>query len=412
MLSGSPLGHPFYGPAKPSAPLLPAVQEALGRVEEQIASGARDVLLLGPPRAGKTLLLRHLAMRPLRQGRVFYCPFLHFEPEEATRWLLTLLRLPPDAGEERLVPELMRGGRPWAPNLLLLDEAQAIPAETLRHLATLLHRGDWGLCRVWAGIDGSALYRIPRVVDADMPRVPLIYRPDESEARAELQAVARGLTLSSTELRAKKTLAKRRPKLPSAVPCDLRQAPVGQVSRGMPREQEVVSSPPAVRDTATRRARAGPVRLVPLPPPREPAVANRLLRSGRVMSNRLRRPGRVLSTWRRARIAVSAVVVAGVSAGLLSVLSRTTEFSGAATLPAVAVAPVLVDINAVPWAHIVVDGREVGATPIGNLSLAPGSHRIQARFGHGELAEQTVEVSGENRRVGFRGTSAGRNGQR
>ena len=401
MLSDSPLGHPLYGRAKPSAPLLPAVQEALGRVEEQIASGARDVLLLGPPGAGKTLLLRHLAMRPLRPGRVFYCPFLHFEPEEATRWLLTLLRLPPDAGEERLVPELMRGGRPWAPNLLLLDEAQAIPAETLRHLATLLHRGDWGLCRVWAGIDGSALYRIPRVVDADMPRVPLIYRPDESEARAELQAVARGLTLSSAELRARKALARRRPKPLNAVSCDLRQVPDGQASRGMYREQEVVSNPSPVRDTAARRAGAGAAPLAALPQSPEPTVANRL-----------RRPGRVMSTWRRARIAVSAAVVAGVGAGLLSVLSRTTELGGAVTLPAVVAAPVLVDINAVPWAHIVVDGREVGATPIGNLSLAPGSHRIQARFGHGELAEQTVEVSDENRRVGFRGASAGRNGQR
>jgi hypothetical protein len=398
MLSGSSLGHPPYERAKPSAPLLPEVQEALDRVEEQIASGARDVLLLGAPRAGKTLLLRHLAMRPPRPGRVFYCPFLHFGPEEAIRWLLTLLRLPPDAGEERLVSELMRGGRPWAPNLLLLDEAQAIPAETLRHLATLLRRCDWGLCRVWAGIDGAALYRIPRVVDADMPRVPLIYRPDESEARAELRAVARGLTLSSAELRAKKALGRRRPKPPNAVPRDRRQVPDGQASRGMPREQEVASGSPAVRETAARRAGAAPLAAFRRSP--EPAVANRL-----------RRPGRVVSTWRRARIAVSAAVVAGVGAGLLSVLSRTTEFSDAATLP-VAAAPVLVDINAVPWAHIVVDGREVGVTPIGNLSLAPGSHRIQARFGHGELAEQTVEVSGENRRVGFRGASAGRNGQR
>ena len=353
------------------------------------------MLLMGPPGVGKTLLLRRLAARPLRPGRVFYCPFLHFEPQEAIRWLLTLLRLPTDAGEERLVPELMRGGRPWAPNLLLLDEAQAIPEDTLRHLAELLRRADWGLSRVWAGIDGSALYRIPRVVDTDMPRVPLIYRPAESESRAGLEAIARELSLSSSQRRAVKTLATRRPKPVNEVPRELRQILDGRASRRVPGKQGVLSNPPAMRHSAERVAGAGRAPLGALPPSPEPAA----------VAGRLGRPGRGMSTWRHAWIAASAAVVAGVITGLFSILSRTTEPTGAVALAAVAAAPVLVDINAVPWAHIAVDGREMGATPIGNLSLAPGSHRIQARFGHGEFAERTVEVSDENRRVGFRGAT-------
>ncbi len=404
MLSGSPLGQRPYERAKPAALLLPPVEVALDRVEQHVASGAHDVLLMGPPGVGKTFLLRHLAARPLRPGRVFYCPFLHFEPQEAVRWLLTLLRLPTDAGEERLVPELMRGGRPWAPNLLLLDEAQAIPEDTLRHLAALLRRCDWGLSRVWAGIDGSALYRIPRVVDSDMPRVPLRYRRAESRPRTGLEEIARDLSLSSSRRRAVKTLATRRPKPVNEVPCELRQVLDGQASRGVPGKQGVPSNPPRMRHSAERVAGAGRAPPRELPPTPEPAVP--------AVARRLGRPGHGMPTWRRVGIAASAAVVAGVITGSFSSFLRTTEPTGAAVLAAVSAAPVLVDINAVPWANIVVDGREVGATPIGDLSLAPGSHRIQARFGYGELAERTVEVSDENRQVGFRGAAAARIGQK
>ena len=43
-------------------------------------------------------------------------------------------------------------------------------------------------------------------------------------------------------------------------------------------------------------------------------------------------------------------------------------------------------LNAVPWAEVWVDGEKVGDTPIGNLSLAIGSHEIV--FRHPELGEQ------------------------
>jgi GTPase SAR1 family protein len=379
------------------------VQVALDRLEEHVAAGARDVLLLGPTGVGKTLLLRRLAAGLFRPGRVFYCPFLHFEPQEATRWLLNLVGLPTDAGEERLVPELMRGGRPWAPNLLLLDEAQAIPEDTLRHLAALLRRGDWGLSRVWAGIDGSALYRIPKVVDTDMPRVPLIYRHDESEPRPSLKAIARDLSLSSWQRRTVRIPAPQRPRSVDEAPREPRQVPDRRVPPPGPATQGVPSNPPAVRHPVEPEAEAGRASLGARPSSPQPAAS--------AVASRLRRPGHLMSTWRRAWIAASAAVAVGVVTGLFSILSRTIESTDAVALPAAMEAPVLVDINAVPWAHIVVDGREMGATPIGNLSLAPGSHRIQARFGHGDFAERTVEVSDENRRIGFRGAPAGRIGQ-
>ena len=403
MPSGSPFGRPPHGGVKPAAPLLPAVKVALDRVERHVASGRRDVLLLGPPGVGKTLLLRRLAARPFRPGRVFYCPFLHFEPQEATRWLLALVGLPMDAGEGRLVRELVRGGRLWAPNLLLLDEAQTIPEDTLRHLAALFRRGDRALSRVWAGIDGSALHRVPRVVGMDMPRVALFHRRAESGFRAGLEAIPREQWLSTWERRAVKIPATRRPKPLHDVPLELPRVLDGQASGGMSGKQGALSDLPAVRHLADPVAGARRTPLAALPPSPEPAAS--------AVAGRLGRPGRVMSRWRHAWIAASAAVVAGLITGSFSILSRTPEPTGAPALPAVAAAPVLVDINAVPWAHIVVDGREVGATPIGDLSMAPGTHRIQARFRYGESAVRTVEVSDENRRVGFRGASAGQIGQ-
>jgi hypothetical protein len=56
------------------------------------------------------------------------------------------------------------------------------------------------------------------------------------------------------------------------------------------------------------------------------------------------------------------------------------------------VATVRVSLNASPFAEIEVDGRPVGATPIGNLRLAVGLHRIRATFPDGRQVDQILEV--------------------
>jgi hypothetical protein len=43
-------------------------------------------------------------------------------------------------------------------------------------------------------------------------------------------------------------------------------------------------------------------------------------------------------------------------------------------------------VNAQPWAQVWIDGRQVGDTPIGNLSLAVGEHEIV--FRHPQLGER------------------------
>ena len=49
------------------------------------------------------------------------------------------------------------------------------------------------------------------------------------------------------------------------------------------------------------------------------------------------------------------------------------------------------NINAVPWAEVWVDGKPAGETPIGNLSLTIGNHELL--FRHPELGEQRKTVT-------------------
>ena len=86
-----------------------------------------------------------------------------------------------------------------------------------------------------------------------------------------------------------------------------------------------------------------------------------------------------------------------VSAGRhdIEIVNETLGYRAARTLQVSPgkVTPIKIDfpkgtiaLNAVPWAEVWVDGEKVGDTPIGNLSLAIGSHEIL--FRHPELGEQ------------------------
>jgi len=50
----------------------------------------------------------------------------------------------------------------------------------------------------------------------------------------------------------------------------------------------------------------------------------------------------------------------------------------------------LIHVNALPWAEVLIDGRSVGETPIGNLSLAVGRHEVI--FRHPTLGEKTLSA--------------------
>lgn len=60
----------------------------------------------------------------------------------------------------------------------------------------------------------------------------------------------------------------------------------------------------------------------------------------------------------------------------------------------------VLSVNAVPWAHVIIDGRDVGDTPIGNIPVPIGPHELT--FRHPRLGEQRrtiVIVAGQTSRV-------------
>lgn len=73
-----------------------------------------------------------------------------------------------------------------------------------------------------------------------------------------------------------------------------------------------------------------------------------------------------------------------------------------ASPPTVAAEPVLVSINAEPWAVIEIDGRPAGETPTAGIRLLPGRHRFAARMPDGRTDERVVDVDASNRRIVFR----------
>lgn len=69
--------------------------------------------------------------------------------------------------------------------------------------------------------------------------------------------------------------------------------------------------------------------------------------------------------------------------------------------PAAPPPTILVSLNADPWAHIQVDGRDVGVTPMSDLALTPGPHRFRVRFPDGRVIERTVRVDAVRDHIRF-----------
>jgi hypothetical protein len=73
---------------------------------------------------------------------------------------------------------------------------------------------------------------------------------------------------------------------------------------------------------------------------------------------------------------------------------RTTErvvvTSGRTTRITATVPTARVQLNAVPWAEVTVDGTSVGETPLGNVPMSIGAHTLV--FRHPQLGEQTRNV--------------------
>jgi hypothetical protein len=67
-----------------------------------------------------------------------------------------------------------------------------------------------------------------------------------------------------------------------------------------------------------------------------------------------------------------------------------TVAAGTTTAITVELPKVTLAVNATPWAEVWVDGVPAGATPIGNLEVAPGPHTILLR--HPRLGERRIST--------------------
>lgn len=64
-------------------------------------------------------------------------------------------------------------------------------------------------------------------------------------------------------------------------------------------------------------------------------------------------------------------------------------------------APVLVSVNARPWATIWIDGEEVGETPLAEIPIVPGRHTVAAVMSDGRRIEREVEIGPRDRHLRF-----------
>jgi len=69
---------------------------------------------------------------------------------------------------------------------------------------------------------------------------------------------------------------------------------------------------------------------------------------------------------------------------------RVVIASGKTTRLAVSLPSVRMQLNAVPWADVTIDGTAVGETPLGNVPVSIGPHTLV--FRHPQLGEQTRSV--------------------
>ncbi|HEX5068087.1 MAG TPA: hypothetical protein VFY49_18350 [Myxococcota bacterium] len=62
---------------------------------------------------------------------------------------------------------------------------------------------------------------------------------------------------------------------------------------------------------------------------------------------------------------------------------------------------IAISLNALPWAHIEIDGLDVGVTPMADVKLSEGPHRFRARFPDGRVIERTVRVDAVRDHITF-----------
>jgi type II secretory pathway predicted ATPase ExeA len=429
-----------------------STERALAELVAAVQRAGEPVALLGPVGAGKTLLLHLLAERAGPGLRSVYLPNPRLEPAEICIWVARRLGAPP--GEEATL--LLRA---WIAHLrekeqaclLLVDDADALPEATARWLGAFARESRGGLRLALAALAGEAAERALRALGGEVRRVelPAAMSPEETAeyvgwrlaraaapealrarfdaaALADLHRVAGG-NVRRLHLAVEALLRGGRAEvLEDAIAEQAAQAaaqpaaPATRIAETPPRTR-IAETPTATRDPGTPAARTGVAATAESGPLAE-AEAARSRRSLRtavllvalalvVASVLLRRPDDP------ARPVPAAAPAAEPTPGVEAIPAAEPEPAGgpgasepeaapaAAPAPGGALAPtggtLGVNLNAVPWARVEIDGIEVGETPLAGVPLRPGPHAFRAHLPDGRIVERTVEIDAANRHVVF-----------
>jgi type II secretory pathway predicted ATPase ExeA len=408
---------PFGATADPGSYVArPACEECLRRLAQSVDSGAPITILSGPPGFGKSLLLRVLADRIDSSLDVAQPPYPALEPRELAAW--TLRELGEDPGNDPARELRERCQRAEAAVVLVVDDAHSLPLETARFLADLA-TGSAGALRVLVaftdGTDSPA-----QGAFGDVEPIRLAEPMSEAELGEYLETrLERGGATPDQRARFDPTTRARLQQESGGVPVVVhelatavlrdRLAPEGTpqpeaelaTSQETTPEDELVDEDDesAVEGEAESPARSSGARSVAL-------LA--LFALGAAMF------WLVPELASRIQSAPPPPSLPPTTHPPPTVTTTLPPPTTTTTLPAPVLAPdpepeppppepepFTLDVNAVPWAEIEVDGEPAGTTPLGGLEVEPGPHSIRARMPDGRVLERSIEVEELRTRVSF-----------
>lgn len=358
---------PFSVTASPDAYVArPATENTLAALEQELAGDAPLMAMVGPPGIGKTQILRVLAGRLAGRFETLHVAYGSLEPEELERWIMSLLGAA--AGTGALLEHARGAASAGTPFLLMIDDAGAVPARSLEWLHAQALASEGALRIVFAATDsgGDRPLAALEALDPAPCRIPLTDPLDVEESEAWVNA----------RLNA------------AAAPEPVRQAFDARAMRAL--HERAGGNPAELGRLANERVRelGGSPRL-PAPRTVRPAALDpesvRQLSWLRGGSAWILLGGLALLTL--LAFLVPAVTDWSPSDPARSVLSSTPKDV------------VSVHINATPWARVTIDGRELGATPLGNVELTVGPHALRAEFADGTVIVREIRIDANHRHL-------------
>jgi len=163
---------PFSGAANPASyGPRPATERAIAELESVIGDGSQALVLTGPSGIGKTLVLRVLGERLAGRFVALYLPYPRLRFEDICAWVLESLRNAPVSSVDQFDGFVVRCADRGVGVLLLIDEAQELPIQTIRALEERLAKFGPALRVVCAATVAGQLP--PHLAGAGWREVPL-----------------------------------------------------------------------------------------------------------------------------------------------------------------------------------------------------------------------------------------------